>query len=479
MMIFHHSIMTIVVDAATSTRAPSRRPTRAPTRFPSKAPTQRPSRSPTATPTSGTSPMPSYSTAPTVFVNVSASAIPTRSPSRTPTSAPSFRQVTVPQFLYYKFDNDVFNSYLKNSVNNAYDAFLWSPAYLDQSVKLSGAASLSLTNAGYVGIPAFTATSSGLAISFWIKTSKLIGSIPDQTIFEFGNGAQGGILRFSLAYGPIINGVVLLASNVYKSRPIYNGYWHFVVWQLSPSNFDTSSYYYVDGNLVASPFSATSYLTVTRSVNYLGVSSDFPRYFTGRLDEFRVFNGFLTSTDVTTLYSANAATAGAPTLSPASMPTATKKKAKSSPIVAIVIPIIGAIIAAGVAYYRRMNQSRNAVGASTSSVVVSPYPNTGANPPPGFGGGHYSAVPQQQQHYGGGGRGGGPAPGHHPPPVFPNANANFPGQNHPPQNNFAGQGFPGPSPMQGGGFPSSQGFPGQGPPAFPNQAFPGQNPQFP
>jgi hypothetical protein len=184
----------------------------------------------------------------------------------------------------------------------------------------SGSLQLSASSSQYISIPAFTTGSSGLSFACWFKSS---GSGQWSHIFDFSNGPSSNNIYMGVNH---INGLQLSVYNagVQQSQilnavsNINSGVWYHVVWTLDPSG---TWILYLNG---ASFTQVTNYFypqAISRATNYLGKSNWADPYFNGAIDEFRMYNRVLTSSDAQLVYLGVCAGTSSPTLTPSVVPT--------------------------------------------------------------------------------------------------------------------------------------------------------------
>jgi hypothetical protein len=325
------------------------------------------------------------------------SSFPTNAPIQKPTRSAVSQTITAPLEMNYRFDGDSRSFQLKNSATNSYDAALipLSSSGFDYYEYAAGSASLYLDGGGYVTLPSFAFSNNGLTVTFWVKSQYLTQySVYPSPIFEFGIGPgyYGMQFLFTLSQGPIFSGLSTIPSYLYDSYPIYDGEWHFVACTLSGTSYDTYISYYVDGQFIYSSSVPASYrATMIRNTNYLARSDFMPGYgFIGRIDEFRVYDGVLTGSDISSLYTGPSD----PTFNPTRAPTLFKTSSSSSSagvIVSIVFPIVG-FVAFGIFAAVRAAQRRNQFNVVSPQQQGITYANL--NSAPGGGGMQMSAYPQ-------------------------------------------------------------------------------------
>jgi len=153
----------------------------------------------------------------------------------------------------------------------------------------------------YVAIPSFTTGSTGLSFAFWFSSD---GNSNWARILDFGNGEAAdniimGIYEDGL-FLSVYSGGVAASQPMQVIADVNDDIKYRVVWTLDPSGVWTV---YLDGTV---KWQVTGYAypaAILRTSNFLGKSNwQSDPYFTGGLDEFRVYNRVLTSLDANLLY---------------------------------------------------------------------------------------------------------------------------------------------------------------------------------
>jgi hypothetical protein len=315
----------------------------------------------------------------------------------------------------YHFDGDIQNGALKNSATGQYDAdlILLGSSRFDYHDHVFGAASLYLEAGATATLPPVSFPSNGISVAFWIKTPPATEySVLPQSVFEFGRGYSVSQFVFMLNQGPVYGGLATVPGYLFHKNPIYDGKWHFVICTLSESYYYYSYAfvsYYVDGQHVYSvsvsiPYSAN----IVRSYNYLGRSDYYPGYtYSGKIDEFRVYDGVLNDADIAYLYaSPSEPTPETPSNSETNNDNKSSSSLSAGVIVSIVVPIVAFIffLILGIIRAAQLNQVRSVIpqqqqhqgitypnlNSAAGSVQMSNYPQP--NPPFGYGGTSYPAT---------------------------------------------------------------------------------------
>ncbi len=128
--------------------------------------------------------------------------------------------------------------------------------------------------------------------SFWINAGN-IGSNYGKRLFGLDSSGYTNCITYTGNSSSSV-GVVDGSGNTYYSATVSDNNWHHIV--VTTNGTDTLKIY-TDGNL--SSTNSTSYFT--SSFTHIG-SDNTNRQFGGKLDQIRIFNKELSSTEVTTLY---------------------------------------------------------------------------------------------------------------------------------------------------------------------------------
>ena len=180
---------------------------------------------------------------------------------------------------------------------SAYNGQLVNGASISTTDYKGGAASLQLSASAsqYVILPVFSTGSTGLSFAFWFRSN---GNGVWARLFDLGNGAgidnilvfiNAGNLGVSVYLGTTVNQY----TNVYPN--VNDNIWRRFVWTLSVSGVWTV---YINGVVVWSMSGQTYPSAISRSLNYIGKSNWNDPYFTGAVDEFKMYNSVLTQDDI-------------------------------------------------------------------------------------------------------------------------------------------------------------------------------------
>jgi hypothetical protein len=155
------------------------------------------------------------------------------------------------------------------------------------------------TNSQYIQIPQFNLSSSGLTIAFWLKVNN---SLNGSKIIDFGNGnSNNNIICF--INGQNLGFCVYMNSTIYtlpNSIPnLTNNTWNHIVWTLSnPTGWNI----YINGINQNVAFNGPYPNILFRNFNYIGKSNDNSPYFSGSIQDFRIYNDVLSDIDISAIY---------------------------------------------------------------------------------------------------------------------------------------------------------------------------------
>ena len=141
-------------------------------------------------------------------------------------------------------------------------------------------------------------SSVGFSIAGWFKYSSNNGSV----LFDLGNGSGTDQICYSPA-----NGVIYYVGTTSQTTGVAtgksDGSWHHFAWTMVyVASGNTTHKIYIDNGLTT--FTTWLYPTTgTRTYNYIGKSLNSSNdYATGWVDDFRIYSGVLTDTDVSGVY---------------------------------------------------------------------------------------------------------------------------------------------------------------------------------
>ena len=190
------------------------------------------------------------------------------------------------------------------SGGSSYNGQLMNGASISTTDFRVGSASLQLvaSSSQYVSLPAFSVGSTGLTFACWFRSS---ANGDWARILDFGNGQYSDNI-FVFTYGGNL-GVGVYLGNSYSGYQYTNVYpnvngnvWRHFVWTLSVAG---SWVVYINGVLVWSMSGQPYPNTIPRTVNYIGRSNwGIDPYYTGAIDEFRMYNSVLAQVEVTALW---------------------------------------------------------------------------------------------------------------------------------------------------------------------------------
>ena len=182
----------------------------------------------------------------------------------------------------------------------AYNGLLVNGASISTTDSRVGSASLQLvaSSSQYMKVSAFSTGKSGLSFAFWFRSSS---NADYARLFDFGNGAgSDNIVAYiyggNLAIGVLLGSAYDIIPNSYSS--VNDNVWRHFVWTISVTGAWTV---YINGVVVWTATGRYYPNTMSRSLNYIGKSNANDPYFTGAIDEFRVYAGVLAQADVTAL----------------------------------------------------------------------------------------------------------------------------------------------------------------------------------
>jgi len=177
--------------------------------------------------------------------------------------------------------------------------------------KIKGAASFN-GSSSYIDTNYTLPAVSTISFSLWFKTSS---TAPRWTMFGDYNAAGADVSgRFSLTIDSSNNFEVNTGNGsssdtwaTISASPYFNGAWHHLVITAD----GTALKLYVDGTLLGSDTSTVAIGTAGTQSLKIGRAGDYNgNYMNGQLDQFRIFTSTLTQSQVTSLASEKAATAG-------------------------------------------------------------------------------------------------------------------------------------------------------------------------
>ncbi|MBX4190093.1 DUF4038 domain-containing protein [Candidatus Parcubacteria bacterium] len=280
----------------------------------------------------------------TFITLTTSSPTPTPTPAPMPTPIPTPTPVSLPGLIgYWQFDESSGTSAYDSSGNNNLGTLSNGPAWVmgrfntaldfDGIDDVMGLASVPINN------------SQSFTISTWIKTTQTTAS----DIYVEDDLASSA--NIDLNINESSNNAKLVwrsATNIYTvtgTKVINDGNWHHLVGVKN----NTDLYLYIDGVLQGSAFSLSG--SVDTDVAEIA-SDNFNRRYKGSVDDFRIYNRGLTSSEVQGLYGAPAVTptpTPVPTPTPTPIPTPTPTPTPSltptpapTPIPDLTIPVVTA-----------------------------------------------------------------------------------------------------------------------------------------
>jgi hypothetical protein len=214
---------------------------------------------------------------------------------------------------YWTFDPSMVSGVnLYNSTQIVYDLSMVNGASITTTNQKIGTGALSLTAASsqYVKLNSFTTQMNGLSIAFWFKSNNTNSWC---RLMDFGNGSPNNNIHIvpngggsNYLYFTVADTVEHVTST---TIPGNDNTWRHIVWTLAPptnpGNLQTSTWLIYVNGILNNTFTNTYYpAPVTRTGNYIGNSN--PGWgnncFNGQIDDFRIYNRVLSSTDVDGIY---------------------------------------------------------------------------------------------------------------------------------------------------------------------------------
>jgi len=206
---------------------------------------------------------------------------------------------------YYSFDSGitVANYASGNAVS---DITLYGGAVISSSVFKVGSGSLYLNaaNSQYAQIAssALTITTNGVSFACWFNFNSSNGYWA--RLFDFGSGPENS----NILYAPF-NSVLSVNNNITVFQPTvgYNytdNNWHHFCWTIAYTSLttDTNTWkLYIDGVVVYTTAVGNYPNITTRTNNYIGKSNWDDPYATGYVDDFRIYNRVVSSSEVLSL----------------------------------------------------------------------------------------------------------------------------------------------------------------------------------
>jgi len=154
----------------------------------------------------------------------------------------------------------------------------------------------------YVTVTSIPATgSNGISFAFWMRANSTDIS---SNVFDFGNGAANNNIIFGISKGYIyVNVYSSTTSNLlenFYSLYVNDNKWRHYAWVIQSNG---TYQFYINNVLQYSTTSGNSYpVSVIRTSNYIGKSNTTYPYFNGGIDDFRIYNRSLTSTEISDIY---------------------------------------------------------------------------------------------------------------------------------------------------------------------------------
>jgi hypothetical protein len=225
--------------------------------------------------------------------------------------------------VWYKFDNDVSNMLIDHS-GNSYNLTNFSTTHSTTVYKVGyGSASFTGSSSQYLTMssqinPYTLSNTYGITFATWFNMTKQQVGL-NAKLFEFADGTNpvnwitvsaSDTSNVYTMYFEIGNSSV---STKFRTTTAYmDNNWHHLVWSISPSG---EWNIYIDNILIAvrTDIDSVAIPNATWSSRYIGRSAfTSHNYFTGYIDDFRIYNKVITALDVSYLY--NSASLSMPTL---------------------------------------------------------------------------------------------------------------------------------------------------------------------
>ena len=172
----------------------------------------------------------------------------------------------------------------------------------------NGCLNLVGANSQYVQVTNTTITTTawppagGLSFSFWVNT---YNNANYSRVFDFGNGAPSNNILLCIYQGGILATVYNGSSSINTSFTISNfntGAWTHLVWVI---NANGSYSFYVNGKLNQTTAVIQYPVAIARTKCYIGRSNWVDPYYTGQIDDFRIYQRAITGIEAFELYSFN------------------------------------------------------------------------------------------------------------------------------------------------------------------------------
>jgi hypothetical protein len=218
----------------------------------------------------------------------------------------TLNELTFQLQFYYSFNpQTILNQNMYNmaiDLNPKLDAILSSSGLIDTTNNYIDTGSLILQASlqQYVTLSSFITLNNGITFAFWFN-SKNTGNWGK--IFDFANGKLDNILfginNNYISCGVHNSPVVLDYFNFYLVN-VNNSNWIHITWILQTNKIWL---FYVNGILINTRLNSIYPTSKLRINNYIGKSSNLSdAYYNGSIDEFRMYQRILSSTEITNLY---------------------------------------------------------------------------------------------------------------------------------------------------------------------------------
>lgn len=199
------------------------------------------------------------------------------------------------------------NNSIYNYITQQYDASAVGFTSLSTSDYRTGTASIPMSSTKYIKFPSYTFNSSSTyTVTYWVKNSNNAANII-QSIFSPTNNSPGGDYNNSFLLQSASNS----AKYFYTFNGAHNSFsypnnindntWHLVIWKFYTNN--TSQNLIVDNNTTTYSATGMNLSGFTAIGNYIGWATwDNTQYMTGFIDDYRLYSGFLSTTQIQSLY---------------------------------------------------------------------------------------------------------------------------------------------------------------------------------
>ena len=207
--------------------------------------------------------------------------------------------------LQYNFSSsNISNNTIYDSITKTYDATMINNPIPNSAGPNSCTPSMqfSSSNSQYININSTVTGTNGLSYACWFKADPSNGNFA--RIFDFATGEDNSNIIMFIYGGAIglavFSGTATLYEPFNSTAFINNNIWTHIVWTLTnPTGWNI----YVNGVLYTQYSTAPYPPAMTRTNNYIARSNwSADPYFTGSIADFRVYDGVITQSTVTSIY---------------------------------------------------------------------------------------------------------------------------------------------------------------------------------